>query len=130
MRTAALLTLLLLAACASPRAACERDATRDVRVLDDLIAETERTLARGYGVEREPYRRMRVNFCYGGQWGDRNRVGLSFCTAPETAWRDRPVAVDLTAERARLRQLKASRHDLGRTALRKLEVCRARYPEG
>ena len=46
------LLLLALAACATPQEACINRATRELRTLDDLIAEQRATLARGYAVVR------------------------------------------------------------------------------
>jgi len=129
MRVLVFLCLGLLAACATPRQTCERDALRDLKVVDALIAESERTVARGYAVTREPYTRTRLDFCYGSRFGYYDRWGMSFCTRPEIEYRERPVAVDLKAERAKLAELKAKRAELAQESLRKVSVCRARFPE-
>jgi hypothetical protein len=42
----ALLSLLLLTACGTPQEQCINSVTRDMRVVDRLIAETEANLAR------------------------------------------------------------------------------------
>lgn len=128
MPRAALLVMILLAACASPRDRCERDALQDLRVLEDLIAESERTVARGYGLQREAYTRTGVNFCYGGGWGRHYGGAMSLCTSPEVSYRTRPVAVDMAAERAKLADLKRKRAELAPAARRRLEACRIRYP--
>lgn len=130
MRVSVLIAVLLLAACATPRQSCERNALYDLRAVDALIVETEQTLARGYALRPEPYRRSSVRFCYSTRVGDRNRVGFIMCDQPELGVRERPVAVDLRAERAKLVELKKKRKDLARVAARNLAECRARYPEG
>lgn len=122
--------LVLLAACATPRQACERNALYDLRVLDILILETEQTIARGYGYEREAYRTTSLELCYGARRGDGDGFGMVFCNRPDIAYRERPVAVDLKAERAKLAELKAKRREVARNAARALAACRSRYPEG
>ncbi|MBK1636772.1 hypothetical protein [Rhodovulum adriaticum] len=129
MRAILVLLPLALVACTSPRAACERDALHDLRVMDALIAETEQTLARGYALQREPVTRPRLQVCYGAPLDD-NRVGMTLCNRSETTYRERPVAVDLGAERRKLTSLQAKRQDLARSAARRLAACRKTYPEG
>lgn len=124
----ALSCLALLAACATPRQACENNALYDLRVIDTLIVETEQTLARGYGFEREPYSRTTLELCYADRPGDDDGVGMMFCNRPDIGYRERPVAVDLKAERANLAELKAKRRDVAQRAARELAACRARYP--
>ncbi|TCM80963.1 hypothetical protein [Rhodovulum steppense] len=128
MRALALICLVALTACTSPRQACERNALYDLGMLDLLIRETEQTIARGYALEREPYRSSSLQLCYGSRFGDRDRIGMAWCSRPEIAFRDRPVAVDLRAERAKLAELRAKRTDTARSAARALEDCRARFP--
>lgn len=133
MRALSLLCLIVLTGCATPRQSCERDALEDLRVVDALIAETERTLARGYALGREPYSRPSVNFCYGyGGYGRGyyNGFGMSFCGYPEIAYREVPMATDLNAERAKLAELKRKRIELDKRAARDLAACRQRFPEG
>ena len=48
-----ILPFLALAACATPREQCIGQATRDLRVLNSLIAETQGNLARGYAIEEQ-----------------------------------------------------------------------------
>lgn len=129
MRALALIVILTLAACATPRQICERDALHDLNVLDALIVETRQTLERGYAVRRDPYTRPRLEMCYRAPFGD-NRIGMTFCNSREIAYRDRPVAVDLAAERRKLTSLEDRRKITVRTAARQLALCRAGYPEG
>jgi hypothetical protein len=128
MRVLAVLCLVALAGCATPRQACERNAVYDLRVVDNLIAESEATLARGYALRPEPYRRPRLQLCYGSGFGRYDGFGFSYCGYPDIGIRLRPVAIDMNAERAKLAELKRKRHDLARSAKAQLQSCRARYP--
>lgn len=133
MRALCPLCLIVLTGCATPRQACERDALEDLRIVDALIAQTEQTIARGYALKREPYSRPTVTFCYGyGRHGWRysDGFGMAFCNVPEIAYREVPVATDLTAERAKLADLEGKRGELERRAARDLEACRQRFPAG
>ena len=119
---------LILAACATPRAQCEAKATRDLRTLDALIVETEQNIERGYALDREVTERPRLTFCYGRRI-DGARVGMTFCNDTEVTVRDRPVAIDLRAERAKLASLREKRAEVARRTARALSACAARYPD-
>lgn len=118
-----LLTLalpLFLAACATPLARCESQATRDLRVVDALIAESQATLRRGYALREETRTRFGTTICYGG--GD--NYGYGFCWGNDTYTRLRPVAVNLDEERAKLLSLQQKREELEVEARAQLEACR------
>ncbi len=115
----ALLLLLFLAACATPRESCSRDATRDLAVLDDLIAESRINLARGYALEREPTTRASFNFCAGDE--------LFFCSANEAAVRVRAVAIDPGLEERKLASLVAKRAQTRARTDAAIRACASRY---
>ncbi|MEL6840765.1 MAG: hypothetical protein AAFP85_15865 [Pseudomonadota bacterium] len=99
-----LIPVLALAACATPREECIADATRDTRVLSNLINETEANLSRGYAIEERQEVRTRTRTCRG-----RNDDGDSFffpCNETDTFTTTVPVAIDLNAERAKLVSLR------------------------
>lgn len=126
-----LLLLLPLAACATPREQCDRAATEDLRVIDTLIAETEQNIARGYAIEEEVHTQPRLSFCYGARSGHRRSgVGVAWCNDTRTVVKEKPVAIDLRAERAKLASLKAKRAETARRAAKALAACGAQYPEG
>lgn len=129
MRRLILLLLLPLAACATPRQQCERAATEDLRIIDALIVETKQNIARGYRLEQVVTTRPRLTFCYGGRHYH-DRFGMVFCETSETLVTERPVAIDLKAERAKLASLKEKRPEIARRAAQALAACRARFPEG
>lgn len=118
-----ILCILALAACASPRVQCLNDATRDLRVLDELIAETRATIDRGYAIRtvNEPETFFRL--CIGGPF-DHNVWG-SFCRSTQWVERSEPVAVNLVEERGKLDSLLAKREDMARRAALAQAACPA-----
>lgn len=108
-----------LAACEATAPACTSPATRELRVLDRLIAETERDIARGYTTRRTASGAS-VNLCVGGA---DNGVGLSFCT---DGARSRPVAIDAATERRKLAGLMERREALRRQEAGDIAACRRR----
>jgi len=117
----ALAALGTLAACADPRGACVEDAMRDVRVLEDLIAETERNIDRGYAMQAEPTVRTAVSLCV----SPTNPLGV--CTTTRSDVRDRPVTIDLAAERRKLRQLREREAVLRERARLEVMACETRF---
>ncbi|MDU8944394.1 hypothetical protein [Ovoidimarina sediminis] len=112
---------LVLAGCATTEQRCVAQATRDLRVIDVLILETEANLARGYAIETETTVSPRLSFCT----GYRDRVGVSFCTGDRLVERERAVAIDPVAERRKLDDLRARRVVLARQAEQVVAGCRA-----
>jgi len=123
--------LLLLAACATPRQQCERAATRDMGVVSSLIVKTQQNLARGYALKREVRTRSVLQFCYGNTLNDDGDgyVGATFCNNTETYTVETPVAIDVTAEQAKLRSLKAKLVELQQRSAQQLAACAAQYPD-
>ena len=117
--------LLLLAACGTPQQRCEIQATRDLRVVDELIAESEATLRRGYALREEQRTRFGTTICYGG--GSGHGYGYGFCWGNDTYTSLRPVAVNLDEERAKLLSLQQKREELQAQARAQLDAC-ARLP--
>ena len=116
---AALALPLLLAACATPQQRCELDATRDLRVVNGLIADTQSTIQRGYALREEQRTRVGASFCYGG--GD--DFGYGICWGNDTYTRTRPVAVNLDEERAKLQTLLRKKEELEVRARAQLDAC-------
>jgi hypothetical protein len=127
LRFFAPLALLALAACDSPRDACEREATKDLSIVRDLIADTEATIERGYAIQTQTRAVLYTDFCIGtGSDGGRFR----FCNRIEPVETKEPVAVDLTAERRKLSSLKRKERELAREAEFALRRCALSYPQG
>jgi hypothetical protein len=115
------LCLVLLAACANARKDCVEEAMRDVRVLETLIDETQRNIARGYATQAEPRVRHGVSLCLSPS----NPLGI--CTTAQAEVLERPVAIDTAAERRKLRQLQAREAELRDRARLEVMACEARY---
>ncbi|MCV2871830.1 hypothetical protein OEZ71_05930 [Defluviimonas sp. WL0050] len=106
-RTAFVLMSLALTACETdPVTKCAGPEQRELRTVEELIAETRARIDRGYTMERQDSG-ANVNFCLGGR---QSHVGVSFCTDPGT--RSRAVAIDSAAEQRKLRSLEARRDAL------------------
>lgn len=123
----ALLPLIVLAACASPRDSCINDATRDLRRVNAFITEAQENIARGYAFETRQEVRVRPDICEGV-----TEDGVTFTYECErTAVVDVPFAVpiDIAAERAKLESLLEQQALLERQAEARIEACIAAYPE-
>ncbi len=129
-----LLLLSALAACATPRESCLKSATKDLAIVDELILQTQANLSRGYAIDREAYISSRVDLCLGsGNYGYRGRgvgVGWTYCTVPDTRYREKPVPIDGATEQRKLAELKQTRARLVREAEAGLAQCNAKYPLG
>ena len=122
--------LVALTACGTPQQRCIGAATRDMRVVDGLIAETEANLARGYAIEEVVQLRKEFVDC-----------GIPVPTPdnpypqPEQCLQDvpyetrQPVAIDLNAEQAKLASLRSKRAEQGAEAAPRIAACEATYPE-
>ena len=113
----ALLLPLLLAACATPEQRCVGPAVAELRTIDRLIAETERNIARGYAIAREPGVRTRLAACLPGDGP------YTFCLYDQPVVTERPVAIDRRAERAKLETLFERRAELQTEARARLAAC-------
>jgi hypothetical protein len=128
---------LLLAACATPREACINAATRDLRVLDRLIAETEANIARGYAIDRVQIIEPRWVLCPGPRRivtrPDGSQVliddGFRHCWRDVTVTTERPRAIEIAAERRILASTRNERARIARETERAIAECRARFPE-
>ncbi len=123
MRKTLLALPLLLAACATPFELCVADASKDMRVLDKLIAQTRENIARGYAIGTETYFETEEQVC-----GTLNDQPV-YCEVPVARTREVPVAIDLAAEQAKLQSLldRRARDSANMAAI--IDQCRARYPD-
>lgn len=115
----------LLAACGTPQEQCIRLQSRDLIVVDRLIAESRSTLARGYAVEEVETYTWQWRPCDYG----RRRGAPDMCMTEVPHLTTRAVAVDLNAERAKLASLETKRKELARAAEPAIRSCKAQYPE-
>lgn len=129
MKRILLPALLIASACGTPQEQCIGTATRDMRIVDRLIAETQGNLSRGYGFENVTV--------YTTEWQD--------CTPQPTTANPEPkprmcleevpqttrkaVALDLAAEQAKLSGLQQKRRQQAKAAESAITQCKAQYPE-
>lgn len=126
LRTAPAIILLgLAAACTDPHSACVDEATTDLRVVQDLIADTEATLERGYAIQTETRNVLYTDFCIGTGISNGN---FQFCNRSQPVTSSRPVAVDLAEERRKLRSLKRKEVELRTKAARDVRRCELTHP--
>lgn len=127
-----LLLLPLLAACGTPQEQCIARVTRDLRVVDRLIAETETNINRGYAMEEVTVWRMEWVVC--APPPPPPKPGMKpppprMCMDREPDTVLRPKAIDIAEESRKLKQLKDKRAQLSRDATPLIEQCRIAYPE-
>lgn len=127
---------LLLIACGTPQEQCIARETRDLRVVDKLIAETEGNLARGYASEEITISRT--------VWVQCAPIAVPppaegeppppppaprLCLEDQDETITRPKAIDLASEQSKLSGLKAKRKQLSAAANRSITACQKAYPE-
>ncbi|NEX46002.1 hypothetical protein [Pseudotabrizicola algicola] len=131
-----LVLLVLLAACGTPQERCIARETRDVRVLDRLIAESEGNLARGYALEEVVTYRDRWVQCPAapapapaeGEPAP-EPAPPTFCWDEVRETETRPKAIDLRAEAQKLASMQDKRAALLRAAGPAIAQCKAQFPE-
>lgn len=125
-----LATLVLVAACGTPQEQCIRQGTRNIQVLDRLIAESRATLDRGYAIEQVQVDNWVWVVCGPPRMVEGKPVGgpeRCFRNVPEM--QSRPVGVNLNDERAKLASMEAKRRELDRAAAPLVADCKARFPQ-
>lgn len=127
MRRALLLIPLLAAACASPQEQCISQVTRDLRVIDSLVNETQGNLARGYAIQQVSEEQIIRSTCTG-----KTEDGTTFtfpCDETLIVTREVPVAIDLNAEQAKLNSLLERQSQLEQSSQAAVQQCAIAYPE-
>lgn len=121
MRALALIIFALTLTACSQRDQCERRATTDLRVLTSLIAETQANLTRGYGLQ-EIERPVERRYTCKVRQPDGTML-TQICTGIDMRTERKPVAIDLDAEAAKLRSLKARQIQMKDQAAEALAQC-------
>lgn len=125
-----LTSLVALTACGTPQQQCIGSVTRDMRVVDGLIAEAEANISRGYAIEETVQVRKQFVDC-----GMPEPTAENPNPRPEKCLQEvpyetrRPVAIDLNAEQAKLASLRTKRAAQGASAAPQIAACQAAYPE-
>jgi hypothetical protein len=133
MRQILLPGLLILAACGTPQQQCINRETRDLRVVERLIAEAQGNIDRGYGFEEVTVFTTEYVDCTPqvivpeGEPVPEVERRLCLEDVPQTV--RRPVALDLAAEQRKLDGLLQKRRDLTARAQDAIAACQAAYPE-
>jgi hypothetical protein len=126
-----LLILPLLAACGTPQERCISGVTRDMRVVDRLIATTEGNLRRGYALEEVTvWRNVWVPCPSHAAVDGTDPPAPQLCRGTERDTDTRPKAINLRAEAETLESLKAKRISLARQSGPAIARCKAEFPEG
>ena len=121
--------LLALAGCGTPQQQCINSVTRDMRVVDRLIAEAEGNLARGYAFASVVEVRPVFVDCTPKPTAETPDPRPRQCLKNEERTVSRPVAIDLNAEAAKLASLKAKRTQQASAAAPAIAACQRQYPE-
>ncbi|MGH1331919.1 MAG: hypothetical protein ACRBBK_13630 [Paracoccaceae bacterium] len=119
--------LIVLAACASPQQRCLSNVSKDQRVIEGLIAETELNISRGYAIEKTQTISTSLEIC-GGFGGARSE--LVFCQVATPTTREKPIAIDPKAEASKLSSLRKKHTELARASAAAKAQCVQLYPEG
>ena len=113
--------LPLLAACANPQETCRQQAVEEVRILEQLIEETEGNIERGYALESEVVNAVDLQVCLG------NIQNLLFCNRTGTTAVETPVAIDIRSERQKLKTLQERLQEAQQRAAYELQQCEAKF---
>lgn len=125
------LALCLLTACATPQERCIQRETRDLRVVEGLISETEANLRRGYALEDVTIIIPQWRTCRDvvKTPAGETQIMSRMCLEDEAQTTTRPKAIDLEDEAKKLRSLESKRKELLSLASRARERCVAEFPE-
>jgi hypothetical protein len=133
-RLPAALFCLTLAACGTPQERCIASVTRDLRVVDRLIAEGEANLARGYAYVSQTVYVPSWEMCTAPVLVQPTDGSAAVLLPGQMCLDDRPqtirraVAIDLDAERRTLDGLRKQRAKLSARAAPLIGQCQATYP--
>jgi len=132
--------LLALAACGTPQERCIWQATQELNAVEELLAEVEGNLARGYAWETYQETQMQWVRCTkpapppppgppGSPPPPPAPPQQSLCFEPVTVTLQRRVAFDPVTEVRKRDGLVAKRTELRRRAEAEIAQCRVLYPE-
>jgi hypothetical protein len=125
-----LTSLAALTACGTPQQRCIGAVTRDMRVVDRLIAESEANIARGYALERTVKTRMEWVECGIPAPTPENPDPAPRLCLEDVPYETRqPVAIDLNAEAAKLASLREKRAQQAEAVAPQIAACQEAYPE-
>lgn len=129
MKRLLLPALFALAACGTPQENCIYGATRDARVVTNLISQTEANIARGYGLEKTIEMKTEWVDCTPLPTEDNPTPKPHMCFDEVPTEVTRPVALDLNAEKAKLTSLRQKQAAQAAQSSAIVAECQALYPE-
>jgi hypothetical protein len=135
IRPALLCLPLALMSCATPQERCIAAATRDLTVVNRLIAETQANIARGYSLEEVVVSTPTWVYCDQPVLvplpdGSRTWVnGGGMCLDDYTRTTTRPRAIDPQQERRKLDGLITQQALLTQQATPAIRQCQMQYPQ-
>lgn len=123
--------ILLLTACGTPQENCIRKNTRELRVVRELLSETEANIARGYAFQEREVVRTRWGDCRRIVQNNKGeaRVITSSCLRDVTTTERYRVPIDPLTETRKRDNLRKKSADLNRAAAAAVTYCRTTYPE-
>ena len=124
-----LILTVVLAGCATQQQSCILQATKDLRVLDGLIAETQLNLRRGYAVDPAQGWQDDIGPCFPSLTEEVAEGAGGFCQDQVLYPAERPRAIDPKAEGEKLRSLQGHRAELQAAAAVDIARCRKAFPE-
>jgi len=122
-----LASLALVAACVSEQDSCVSNASRDLTIVNQLIAETRANVSRGYALEERTDMTTIEKVCEIVQ--DGGGILRVPCNEMVPNRSMVPVAIDLVAEQAKLDSLLARQPQMQAQANAAIEQCRLYYPD-
>ena len=123
--------LALLVGCGTPQERCIAAATRDLRVVDRLIVQTQGNLDRGYALVEVERTSERLVLCAPG----RAATATGPAQPPQMCWRDYDYtvtearAINLADERETLAELQKKRVALEKASRLAVASCKLAHPE-
>ncbi len=132
----ALAPAALLAACATPQQRCIAEATQNLTVVNQLVAQLELDIERGYGVKQTQVVTPMWRPCYRHDgWIEPDHHGRPYFGGPQMCLEDTvrtvntPVAIDLADAKRKLASLKQKQAELNHQAGPAIAQCQALYPQ-
>lgn len=125
------MSMILLSACGTPQEQCIARSAQPLRTVDQLIAEVQGNLDRGYALREVAATRSVWRDCVRASRNKQGQVKLveSLCLEDEATIVEKPAAIDPAEERRKLAALVEHRRQLAATVARASADCRAQFPE-
>lgn len=120
-----------VAGCGTPQERCVSGATRDLRVVDQLIVQTQGNLDRGYALVEEMRSADRWVVCAPARPATATEPArrAEMCLQEYSFSVVEPRAVNLADQRVTLAELKKKRADLDKASWPAVASCKLSYPE-